>query len=620
MPQYKKNDGDIKKTYVFFDLNENSFLYQNLYGSVKKNFKNVKFRDYKDYESNTSLDAHNKLFDFFENHQDSNVIIMPCGFYWDIQKKRLVSELLYNSAKKNNITLFIYMWDSDHQFSLYERYWAYFIAGYALEDEYYIKKYSHYDNPLVNPYWLSFGCNFNLFKYKRLPKKYDVLFIGQPRSGRGELMSYLADKGVSIKVFGNGWDKYKNLEPYCGGFLDQKSLIDVLNQTKIVLTICTAFKQNEWKIKGRLFEWLGCKIFQITNHDPRLKEFFEIGKEIITYKDEKDLVEKINYYLEHDDEREEIAENAYKSAKERYDNDKLIKGFSDFINRGNYVQIEKDMKYSCSVIFHNIEKDEFLKIVKKLSQKHDYYYLDKSGKFHSYDLYNSKFISDQNVQDLKDYIILISGNIVVSPKNLNVFIDAQVFNAENNLPKVSFCNYYVSDKEIIIGSNLFGNLTDKKMIVGANLFITNLNFEFFKKDEFLSDYEKIKDRCVNKKFIYKVSDNFVETDFPLIRIKDINTYFGNGITGKISKYYFLRMRYRDDKSYKLFYDTLFLKTARNLVLVERENKTVLIIFLFKTIKDIFLGKIGISRTDTIKYLFLGITEKLIQKLRANGKM
>ena len=39
-------------------------------------------------------------------------------------------------------------------------------------------------------------------------------------------------------------------------------------------------------------------------------EYFEVGKEIITFKDEKDFLEKAHYYLTHDMERQEIALNA----------------------------------------------------------------------------------------------------------------------------------------------------------------------------------------------------------------------------------------------------------------------------------------------------------------------
>jgi spore maturation protein CgeB len=39
-----------------------------------------------------------------------------------------------------------------------------------------------------------------------------------------------------------------------------------------------------------------------------LEEFFEIGKEIVCYTGPEDLLEKIRYYLKHEDKRRAIAE------------------------------------------------------------------------------------------------------------------------------------------------------------------------------------------------------------------------------------------------------------------------------------------------------------------------
>ena len=42
-----------------------------------------------------------------------------------------------------------------------------------------------------------------------------------------------------------------------------------------------------------------------------LEEFYEIGKEIVCYNNVDDLIEKIHYYLKHDDEQEVIRKAGY---------------------------------------------------------------------------------------------------------------------------------------------------------------------------------------------------------------------------------------------------------------------------------------------------------------------
>jgi peptidoglycan/xylan/chitin deacetylase (PgdA/CDA1 family) len=58
----------------------------------------------------------------------------------------------------------------------------------------------------------------------------------------------------------------------------------------------------------RIFETTGCGIFLLTEYFKNLENYFEIGKEIETFKDEKELVEKIRFYLAHPELRTAIAE------------------------------------------------------------------------------------------------------------------------------------------------------------------------------------------------------------------------------------------------------------------------------------------------------------------------
>ena len=57
-----------------------------------------------------------------------------------------------------------------------------------------------------------------------------------------------------------------------------------------------------------------CGGFLITEYNPDLKEYFIFGQEIETYKSNKDLAEKIKYYLANSDKRKRIAEAGHKKA------------------------------------------------------------------------------------------------------------------------------------------------------------------------------------------------------------------------------------------------------------------------------------------------------------------
>lgn len=60
-------------------------------------------------------------------------------------------------------------------------------------------------------------------------------------------------------------------------------------------------------INMRLFEATGGGSLLLTEDIPGIVRYFEPGQEVITYTSPADVVEKINYYLAHDSERERIA-------------------------------------------------------------------------------------------------------------------------------------------------------------------------------------------------------------------------------------------------------------------------------------------------------------------------
>jgi hypothetical protein len=57
----------------------------------------------------------------------------------------------------------------------------------------------------------------------------------------------------------------------------------------------------------RMFETTGVGALLFTEEAPNLADLFDPGEEVVTYVNEDDLVEKIQHYLKHDDERAEVA-------------------------------------------------------------------------------------------------------------------------------------------------------------------------------------------------------------------------------------------------------------------------------------------------------------------------
>ena len=68
----------------------------------------------------------------------------------------------------------------------------------------------------------------------------------------------------------------------------------------------------------RIWDILGAGGFVLTNYQSEIPEYFEIGQDLETYSSEEELLDKIGYYLAHEEERRMIAESGYRKAKECY--------------------------------------------------------------------------------------------------------------------------------------------------------------------------------------------------------------------------------------------------------------------------------------------------------------
>lgn len=102
-------------------------------------------------------------------------------------------------------------------------------------------------------------------------------------------------------------------------------------QSKINLNITS--KSIRTGVPLRVFDVLGCGGFLITNYQAEIPEYFEIGKDLVVYESIEDLKQKVLYYLEHDDIREEIARNGHQKVKQNYSFEICIREMLDIASR-----------------------------------------------------------------------------------------------------------------------------------------------------------------------------------------------------------------------------------------------------------------------------------------------
>lgn len=66
----------------------------------------------------------------------------------------------------------------------------------------------------------------------------------------------------------------------------------------------------------RVWDVLGAGGFLMTNYQPELELYFEPDRDLVIFENKQELAKKASYYLEHDKERREIAQNGWQKVKQ----------------------------------------------------------------------------------------------------------------------------------------------------------------------------------------------------------------------------------------------------------------------------------------------------------------
>lgn len=240
--------------------------------------------------------------------------------YVFIVKGNHVKPSTLKKIKKINKNIKIISWTQDDMFAWHNR------------SIYYSRSLKYYDLVVTQK---SYNCNAEelpslgakkiLFQNKSyLPKihkpyqsslkkefKHNVLFIGSAEFERFEAMNYLAKNGITIKIYGSGWDKsYFQNKAHKNLIFSFKNLINeeyayAISCSKI--TLCFLRKKNRDLQTSRTIEIPACGGFMLAERTNEQMQLFKEGVEAEYFDTNNEMMEKIKFYLQNEDKRSEIA-------------------------------------------------------------------------------------------------------------------------------------------------------------------------------------------------------------------------------------------------------------------------------------------------------------------------
>jgi spore maturation protein CgeB len=165
------------------------------------------------------------------------------------------------------------------------------------------------------------ACNPHSYAKVISERKHDVTFVGQPHGDRRQAVATLEKSGFPVECWGFGWP---------AGPIDHDEMVGVFASSRINLNLSNSSEVPGLKarlrrllhfhppaprppqIKGRNFEVPGCGGFLLTERVPHLERYFELDREVAVFDGIDDLVDKVRYWLEHDEDRQQVAEACYR--------------------------------------------------------------------------------------------------------------------------------------------------------------------------------------------------------------------------------------------------------------------------------------------------------------------
>jgi spore maturation protein CgeB len=244
--------------------------------------------------------ANEEVIELVRKENPKYVLWLAYGEYYEIQ------ESTFDAIRQEGAKVIGWFFDDEVRFDYYSKWWIPHLDYFITNDPNAVKKYKELGAQAIfaiTDTWEAIERDWSKIK-----ERYDVSFVGSLRADRGNYLKILRQKGIPINLFGEAGRK----------FVSYEEMMDIFATSKINLNFSKTYKYMKFGIKGRIFKVCLAGGFLLTEYCPGIEKYFEIDKEIVCFRNPEEMVDKIKYYLSHDEQRRAIAKAGWERAKNEY--------------------------------------------------------------------------------------------------------------------------------------------------------------------------------------------------------------------------------------------------------------------------------------------------------------
>ena len=272
----------------------------------------------------------------------SIVFFAPHGSNYELPVEFFKS--LKDESRVKNV---LWIWDDEMIFDTLSKYYAQVFDAAITCD--YSATFVYQKLGIPSLYFFSRWSKKDFYPVNMI-KDIDVSFLGDcTKADRIAYINYLKENGIKVETFGKGSEN---------GFVKKENFSEIYSRTKINLNFTKVDNPSiyAWFLednaltklvrhhKCRPIDAAMTRSFCLTEYAPFLGTVFEVGKDIEVFYNKGDLLKKVRYYLENEDMRVQMANNAYKKIVNNYDADifipKLMEKLCGILSNHLYAQRE----------------------------------------------------------------------------------------------------------------------------------------------------------------------------------------------------------------------------------------------------------------------------------------
>jgi spore maturation protein CgeB len=180
---------------------------------------------------------------------------------------------------------------------------------------------------IVGLHWLPMACdpeihcNVSVSNEEIAKFGKDIAFVGSYYPRRAEFLEKLSD--YNLGIWGPGWENLPTHSPLrralMGSYTTPETWRKIYSASKIVLSI---HYQDEhfpvFQSSPRVFEALSCGAFVLTDKQKDVLALFRDGEHLVSFSDVCELVERVEFFLAHLEQRQVIAQRGKQEVLERH--------------------------------------------------------------------------------------------------------------------------------------------------------------------------------------------------------------------------------------------------------------------------------------------------------------